>query len=544
MESRPEKKARVDATAAEDGEKGPYFSLGGNTYKVYMSLHKENRTRLVAAMKAVGASGVIVLKGGEAVTRHDTDHEEIFRQESYFQWCFGVKEPDMYGSIDIDTGAACLFIPRMPETVEPWIGAIEPPESFKKRYDVDSVAYTDEVEKNITAAAASGHMVHVLYGMNSDSKNFAEPAALPSVPDEMKKKDLLFQVIANLRVFKTPAELALMKYVSNVSSAAHVDVMRNVRAGMGEFQMESLFNHYIYYRGGCRHTAYTCICACGPSAATLHYGHAGAPNDRKLSADDIALLDMGAEYHCYASDITCSYPVSGKFNDKQRIIYEGVLDAVKAVETAMKPGVSWPDMHRLAARCVLANLLKHGLLVGDLDEMDAANLGATFMPHGLGHLIGLDTHDVGGYLDADPKRIDEGPFGLKNLRTARVLQPRMCFTVEPGCYFVTKLIEKAQADPKLNRFLTPKIADYKNFGGVRIEDVVTVTDSGIENFTLCPRTMDEIESVMAGGSWPPEKDTAPWLKRQWATPVPSTTYTSWGQVTGRGTAEHNCHGTC
>eukprot|EP00041_Stephanoeca_diplocostata_P006362 m.82236 g.82236 ORF g.82236 m.82236 type:complete len:106 (-) comp16322_c0_seq2:170-487(-) len=80
--------------------------------------------------------------------------------------------------------------------------------------------------------------------------------------------------------------------------------------------------------------------------------------------------------------------------------------------------------------------------------------------------------------------------------------------------------------------------------GVRIEDVVTVTDSGIENFTLCPRTMDEIESVMAGGSWPPEKDTAPWLKRQWATPVPSTTYTSWGQVTGRGTAEHNCHGTC
>lgn len=146
MENRPEKRARVDAAVADDG-KDPYFSLGGNTYKVYMSLHKDNRARLVAAMKKAGGSGIIVLKGGETVTRHDTDHEEIFRQESYFQWCFGVKEPDMYGSINIDSGAACLFIPRMPETVEPWIGAIEPPASFKQRYDVDSVAYADEVHR-------------------------------------------------------------------------------------------------------------------------------------------------------------------------------------------------------------------------------------------------------------------------------------------------------------------------------------------------------------------------------------------------------------
>lgn len=183
------------------------------------------------------------------------------------------------------------------------------------------------------------------------------------------------QIMANLRVIKTKAELAVLQHVSNVSSAAHVDVMRNTLPGMGEYQLESLFLHYCYYRGGCRIPAYTCICACGPNASTLHYGHAGAPNDRKLEHGDIALLDMGAEYHCYCADITCSFPVSGKFTDDQRMVYTGVLEAVKAVATSIKPGTSWAAMHRLATRTILEHLTKNGLLVGEVDDMVAANLG-------------------------------------------------------------------------------------------------------------------------------------------------------------------------
>lgn len=146
--------------------------------------------------------------------------------------------------------------------------------------------------------------------------------------------------------------------------------------------------------GGCRHAAYTCICACGPNSAVLHYGHAGAPNERHLEPSDMALLDMGCEYNCYASDITCSFPVCGTFTPDQTIIYEAVLDAQKQILAAMRPGVGWSDMHLLMHTVVLTHLRDAGLLVGDVGEMMEVQLGAVFTPHGLGHLIGIDTHDV------------------------------------------------------------------------------------------------------------------------------------------------------
>ena len=170
--------------------------------------------------------------------------------------------------------------------------------------------------------------------------------------------------------------------------------------------------------------AYTCIAASGHHGATLHYGHAGEPNAKLVEDGDMCLFDMGAEYHCYCSDITCSFPANGKFTDQQRDVYETCLEAVVAVESAMRPGVNWADMHRLANRTILAGLLKRGYLIGGtVEEMDAVNLGAVFMPHGLGHFLGLDTHDVGGYLKGYPERSIIP--GLKSLRTARDLEVGM-----------------------------------------------------------------------------------------------------------------------
>lgn len=144
--------------------------------------------------------------------------------------------------------------------------------------------------------------------------------------------------------------------------------------------------------------SYTCICGTGPNSNILHYGHAGRPNSRLLTSSDIALLDMGAEYHCYASDITCSFPVSGSFTDEQRSVYEAVLAAQVQVLTELKPGVSWLEMHRVAEKEILKGLIGCGVLndLGkDLDNviesMMEVSLGAIFMPHGLGHLIGIDS---------------------------------------------------------------------------------------------------------------------------------------------------------
>lgn len=261
--------------------------------------------------------------------------------------------------------------------------------------------------------------------------------------------------------------------------------------------------------------SYTCVCACGPNPAILHYGHAGRPNDRELLDGDMALLDMGAEYHCYASDITCSFPVNGKFSENDLLIYNAVLFAQIAVITAISPGVSWIDMHRLAERAILKSLKEGGLLVGDIDDMIDADLGSIFMPHGLGHLIGLDAHDVGGYTENITRLRSDLP-GLSKLRTARTLEVGMVLTVEPGCYFIDVLLDLAIANPKQAKHLcVERVNKFRGSGGVRLEDDVVVTDKGCENLTICPRAVSEVLDVMNGKSWPPEKDVLPELRRNW-----------------------------
>lgn len=196
---------------------------------------------------------------------------------------------------------------------------------------------------------------------------------------------------------------------------------------------------------------------------------------------------MGANYYGYAADITCSFPANGKFTKDQKFIYNAVLAARNAVCNAAKDGVSWVDMHLLANRVMVEKLKEGGLLKGDVDEMMKAGIAAIFQPHGLGHLIGLDVHDVGGYLEDCPPR-PTAP-GVSKLRFARVLKAGMYVTIEPGCYFIDCLLDKALADDVQSKFLNAdEVKRFRNFGGVRIEDDVLITKDGIENFTLVPRT--------------------------------------------------------
>ncbi|GFY63227.1 xaa-Pro dipeptidase [Trichonephila inaurata madagascariensis] len=255
--------------------------------------------------------------------------------------------------------------------------------------------------------------------------------------------------------------------------------------GIGEFKVDNK-------------ALYPIITECGPNGATLHYGHAGAPNDRTIMDGDMCLFDMGGEYYCYTSDITCSFPASGKFTDKQKIIYNAVYKSSRAVMESVKPGVCWVDMHKLADRVHLEELKAGGLLKGEIKDMMEACLGAIFMPHGLGHFMGCDVHDVGGYLEGEPPRPSEP--GLRSLRTARILAEGMVLTIEPGIYFIDCLLDSALKDPKLSKFLNvTRINEYRNFGGVRIEDDIAITKVGCELLTTVPRTVEEIEDLMSTG---------------------------------------------
>eukprot|EP00271_Cylindrocystis_brebissonii_P013077 TRINITY_DN32651_c0_g1_i1.p1 TRINITY_DN32651_c0_g1~~TRINITY_DN32651_c0_g1_i1.p1 ORF type:complete len:500 (+),score=104.91 TRINITY_DN32651_c0_g1_i1:210-1709(+) len=482
-------------------KRASYFWMGLDTYKIPMAMYAENRAKLVQRLENEGlVEGVVLLQGGESATRYDTDTEPLFRQESYFAYLFGVTEPDFYGAVDVATGKSILFIPRLPASYGVWYGKIHDPSFFKEKYSVDEAYYSDEICQVLLGAMKNElSPLYLLYGLNTDSNNKSKPAQFEGIEKFNSDLTKLHASITECRVFKSKKEQDLLRYVCRVSSAAHVEVMRAIKPGEMEYQSEARFLHYMYGTGGCRNVSYTCICASGENSGTLHYGHAGAPNDKLIKAGEIALFDMGAEYNCYCSDVTCTFPVSGKFTADQRMVYETVLAAQRAVMAAMRPGVNWQEMHRLAERTILEHLKKGGLLKGDVGEMADLFMGAVFMPHGLGHFLGLDTHDVGGYPQGVVR--SEEP-GLKSLRTARTLQAGMVITVEPGCYFIDMLLDAALEAPETAHFFVPSVLDrFRGMGGVRIEDDVLVTADGIENFTRCPRDVADIESVMAGGPW-------------------------------------------
>uniref|UniRef100_K7ES25 Xaa-Pro dipeptidase n=2 Tax=Homininae TaxID=207598 RepID=K7ES25_HUMAN len=498
---------------------GPSFWLGNETLKVPLALFALNRQRLCERLRknpAVQAGSIVVLQGGEETQRYCTDTGVLFRQESFFHWAFGVTEPGCYGVIDVDTGKSTLFVPRLPASHATWMGKIHSKEHFKEKYAVDDVQYVDEIASVLTSQKPS--VLLTLRGVNTDSGSVCREASFDGISKFEVNNTILHPEIVECRVFKTDMELEVLRYTNKISSEAHREVMKAVKVGMKEYELESLFEHYCYSRGGMRHSSYTCICGSGENSAVLHYGHAGAPNDRTIQNGDMCLFDMGGEYYCFASDITCSFPANGKFTADQKAVYEAVLRSSRAVMGAMKPGartgrtvfsvgtmstppagrngVWWPDMHRLADRIHLEELAHMGILSGSVDAMVQAHLGAVFMPHGLGHFLGIDVHDVGGYPEG-VERIDEP--GLRSLRTARHLQPGMVLTVEPGIYFIDHLLDEALADPARASFLNREVLQrFRGFGGVRIEEDVVVTDSGIELLTCVPRTVEEIEACMAG----------------------------------------------
>lgn len=394
------------------------------------------------------------------------------------------------------------------------MGKMMSPDDMREYYQVDEVDYSDNLEQRLAQISVNGGAVLLMKGVNSDSgKEYATPVLNATISCDTK---LLFPILAECRVTKSDMEIDLMRFCTEMTSLAHAYTMSRTKPGMFEYQSESLFRHFIYYNFGSRNVGYTPICGCGPSGAILHYGHAGAPNDRQIKSGDLCLFDMGSEYYCYGSDVTCTFPVDCKFTEKQRIVYEGVLNAQRVVYSMLRPGVSYVDCHKAAEAEIIKALVNLDIVAPgnkSISELVEMRLGAVFMPHGLGHLIGIDTHDVGGYLPGLPQRIQIP--GLKSLRMARKLLEKMTLTIEPGCYFIDHLIDFALSnDSDLRPFLNDEVLNsFRGFGGVRLEDVVLITKDGFENLTICPRTVEEVESVMNGGKWPPTKDSDPSLGR-------------------------------
>ena len=274
---------------------------------------------------------------------------------------------------------------------------------------------------------------------------------------------VLDHLLHEMRLIKSKAELELMRESGQIAVRAHKRAMQLCKAGLNEYQIEAEFLHE-FFRSGCRSPAYTSIVAGGDNACILHYNE----NNQPLREGDLLLIDAGCEFEHYASDITRTFPVSGKFSPEQKAVYELVLKAQLAAIEQVKPGNHWDDPHNTTVTVLTEGLVELGLLQGEVDKLIESGAYRDFYMHRAGHWLGMDVHDVGDY------KI-EGKW--------RQLEPGMVLTVEPGIYI-------APNNQKVD-------ARWRGIG-VRIEDDVAVTRSGYEVLTSgLPKTVAEIETFMA-----------------------------------------------
>jgi len=283
------------------------------------------------------------------------------------------------------------------------------------------------------------------------------------------------KALQSSRAVKTPLEIEIIKETCRISSLGHIEIMKRCQVNLKESHLESLFLHFTSWRG-CRQQAYVPIVGTGMNAEILHYN----ANNAVIKNGDLVVIDAGCEYLGYASDITRTFPSNGVFSDEQKKVYNVVLNAQKQIVAAVRPGLEFPELSLLATKLLLEGLIAEKFITATLEQALKEDLLSLFMPHGLGHLMGLDVHDVSIYPQTP-------------------LLPGMIITIEPGIYFNNFLIDKFLSNPEKKIYLNaPLIESYRNFGGIRIEDDVLVTDDGFYCLThLALKEIVDIEKVMS-----------------------------------------------
>jgi Xaa-Pro aminopeptidase len=301
----------------------------------------------------------------------------------------------------------------------------------------------------------------------------------------------LSEQVSEQRRAKDPTELDLTRAAAEASRAGHLFAFRNARPGMTERQLQ-VEVEAEFFRAGAEATAYGSIVGTGSNAAVLHF----SPTQRAMAAGDLVLMDAGAEFAGYASDVTRTFPAAPRFEGPQRDLYQLVLDTQRQAIAGARPGVEYKDLHMAACHQIAAGLVDLGILKGNPESLVARDAHALFFPHGLGHMLGLSTHDAGGCLAG---RTPSDRFGLKWLRADLPLEPGYVVTIEPGIYFHAALIDDAARRETFADCVDwTKVDSLRDFGGIRIEDDIVITESGADVLTAAiPKTISQIESLRA-----------------------------------------------
>lgn len=411
----------------------------------------------------------IVPAGSEKARSRDTHYP--FRQDSDFSYLSGFPEPEAVLVLvpGREHGEYVLFCRDKNKERELWDGYRAGPNGAVKDYAADDAFPIDDIDEILPGLLEGRERVYYSMGRNAqfDTRVMAwvnnirervRAGAIP--PGEFLDLD---HFLHDMRLFKSAAEIKVMEQAAKISAEAHCEAMKACKPGMYEYQLESIIEHYSAMHGA-RQPAYSSIVGGGANACVLHY----IENDKKLSANDLVLIDAGCEFEGYAADITRTFPVSGRFSDEQKALYEIVLEAQAAAMEQIRVGNHWNAPHEASVKIITQGLLDLGLLKGELQEnLDKHSYKAFYM-HRIGHWLGMDVHDVGDY---------------KVHGEWRSLEAGMVMTVEPGIY-----VAKDNMNVE---------ARWRGIG-IRIEDDVLITKEGCRVLTAdVPKTVADIEALMA-----------------------------------------------
>jgi Xaa-Pro aminopeptidase len=426
------------------------------------------------------------------------DNTYHFRQDSSFLYFFGIDKPGFCGICDADSGKESLYGNDFGIGDIIWMGSQPTVKELAAEVAVEATGDVETLGAVLKDALRSGRKVHILPPYRGDQ--VISLSGLLGVDHEglqsLVSEKLIVEVI-RLRSIKDPYEIGEIEKAIDVAGIMHTTAMKMAFPGNFEYELAGAVEGIALSHG--RPVSFPVILSM--DGQTLHNHYHG----NELVEGRLVVCDAGTETSlCYASDITRTFPVGGKFSGKQKDIYNIVLKANTETIKASAPGIPYREVHLMAARIIAGGLKDLGIMKGDVDEAVAAGAHALFFPHGLGHMMGLDVHDMEGlgenlvgYTDT-LERSEQ--FGLAYLRLGRELEPGFVVTNEPGCYFIPALIGQWRSEKRFEQFINySKVEAYLDFGGVRIEDDVLITDTGSRVLgTPIPKTVEEVEETMRG----------------------------------------------
>ena len=437
-------------------------------------------------------TGICLFLGNDECGMNYKDNTYDFRQDSTFLYYFGLPYAELNAIINIDDDETIIFGDEISIDHIVWMGTQPTLKEKSEQVGVQKVLPSSQLPIYLQAATAKGQPIRFLPSYRAEHKlKLMEWLSLP-VQQQTPSVDFI-RAVVNMRNYKTEEEIAEIEKACRITADMHIAGIKAVYAGRKEYEVVAAIDGVALVAGG--RLSFPIIATVNGQILHNHY------HGNTIKAGDMFLIDAGAETDMgYAGDMSSTVPAGAKFTSRQKDVYDIQVASHLASVEALRPGVYFSDVYDLSAKIICEGMKSLGLMKGDMDEAVHLGAHAMFFPCGLGHMMGLDVHDMEnlgevwvGY-DGQPKSTQ---FGRKSLRLARKLEPGFVLTIEPGIYFIPELIDLWKAEKKFSDFINyERLEDYRTFGGIRNEEdyLITATGSRLLGKKI-PLTTDEVEAI-------------------------------------------------